>query len=360
MNGSVQKVFDATAVLQLFESGAIDLNADVGTYVPFAVRHPDYPDVPVTITMLLSHRSGLNAFADQFSWDTECLFTPEYRPTCRFELADMSLGEFLVESLTAAGSNYHAGAWVCEPGQEYHYSISTYLLLRYLVEQVSGQTYPDYMQENVFAPLNMSDSGFSSTRFIGHHAIPHTRIDGENVELPVWNGNGYMMRSTAKDMAKFMIAHMNDGRYGDYQLLQPQTIELMRKKTTRGGSSPNRGSNLHDEGHGLGILHYAHGWLGYGGSTPGFQCLWRFEPSKQVGYVILVNVNAILGGGENYDSARRDIYSVQDALVSVIDPAPVSGFSPREMLILGAFLLAMAVINIIYWHRKARARSGRS
>ena len=93
-------------------------------------------------------------------------------------------------SLMPEGANYNPRAWVHEPGQEYHYSVSAYPLLRYLVGQVSGQSYAEYMHENIFAPLEMTHSGFSADEFVGRHAIPHTRIDGKNIELPVWNGQG--------------------------------------------------------------------------------------------------------------------------------------------------------------------------
>ena len=79
MNASVQKMYTATAVLQLAERGLLDLDADVSEYVPFTVRHPGYPDTPVTARMLLAHRSGLDAFPYQFGWDTESAFSPKYR-----------------------------------------------------------------------------------------------------------------------------------------------------------------------------------------------------------------------------------------------------------------------------------------
>lgn len=304
MNGSVQKVFDAAAVLQLVEKGLIGLDADVGTYVPFEAQHPGFPNTPVTVRMMLAHRSGLDALPHQFDWDTECVFSPRFRPDCRSDLSGMSLEEYLMASLVPDGSNYDAGAWVFEPGRTYHYSVSTYPFLRYLIEQVTGQRFSDYMQQNIFAPLGMENSGFNAKEFAGRNAIPYTRIDGENIELQVWNGNGYMMRTTAEDMARLMIVLMNNGCHEDFQLLQPRTIELMSQRTTRFKGLLRKSEDLHQTGHGLGLFLFRGGWLGYGGSTPGFQCLWRFNPSRQVGYVILTNVNAILGGGENYKSAR--------------------------------------------------------
>jgi CubicO group peptidase (beta-lactamase class C family) len=318
MNASVQKVFDTIAVMQLVERGLLDLDADVGTYVPFGLRHPDFPEVPVTVRMLLAHRSGLEAARYQFCWDTGAAFSPTYRPSCP-TVQGMSLEEYLTESLTPGGSNYDPGAWVFEPGTGFRYSLVAYPFLSYLVEQVTGQSYPDYMRGHVFEPLQMRGSGFRSAEFAGRHAIPYTRIDGENVELPVWDGTGHMMHTTAEDMAQAIVALMNGGGFGEHRILAPETIALMLERTTRFKGLFRKGRDMHRTGRGLGLYLLRGGWVGHGGSSPGFQCLWRYNPSDRVGFVILSNVNAILGGGDNYQSARAEIYDVQDVLLSILD-----------------------------------------
>jgi CubicO group peptidase (beta-lactamase class C family) len=351
MNASVQKVFTAVAVLQLVERGLVDLDADVSEYVPFAVRHPDF-ETPITVQMLLAHRSGLDAFPHQFGWDTRSAFSPHYRPPCPDHLLAMSLEEFLIASLTPAGSNYDRQAWISDPGQTYHYSVSTYPLLRYMIGQVAGQSYAGYVHQNIFAPLGMNSSGFSADEFAGRYATPYTRIDGENVEIPTWNGQGSMMHTTAGDMARFMLALMNDGQVGEFQLLQPKTIEIMQQRTSRLKVLFKSSDDLPGKGHGLGLFVFRSGWFGHGGSAPGFQCLLRFHPSRQVGYVILSNVNAILGGGENYESARSDIYTVQDALISILDPTFVIRRRAGEVGVVGA--LASYVLVVGLWHRRRR------
>ena len=318
MNASIQKMFTAVAVLQLVERGLVDLDADIQEYVPFTVRHPEHSETPITVHMLLTHRSGLVEFPHQFAWDTQNTFSPQYRPPCPKYLLDMSLDEFLAASLEPEGSNYDRRAWVYEPGQEYHYSVSAYPLLRYLVSQVAGQSYVEYMYENIFDPLGMNSSGFSADEFAGRHAIPYTRINGENIELPIWNGQGAMMRTTAEDMARFLLVLLNDGQYGDFQLLEPETIALMQQRTSRFEPFLESSDDLPSKGYGLGLHILRGGWVGIGGSAPGYQSLFRFHPSKQVGYVILSNVNGILGN--SYESARSDIYEVQNALVSILDP----------------------------------------
>jgi CubicO group peptidase (beta-lactamase class C family) len=347
MNASVQKTFTATAVLQLVERVEIDLDADVSGYLPFPVRHPLFPDTPVTVRMLLAHRSGLDALPHQFAWDTACVFSPEYRPPCPESIPSMSQKEFLVASLTPEGTNYDPESWRFEPGGEYLYSVSAYPLLRYLIGEVAGVSYEAYMRENVFSPLEMSSSGFSADAFPGRHAIPHTRASGKNVEIPVWDGQGSMMHTTAADMAKFMLALMNDGRYGDDRLLQPETVDLMRRRTTRFKVLFRGGKDLPRKGHGLGLFVFRGGWVGNGGSAPGFQSLLRYNPSRDVGFVIMANVNAVLTGGENYASARSDIYAVQEALVSIQDPS--FGFrrwaAEIALLgVLGTYLLAVVLL----------------
>ncbi len=358
MNASVQKVFTATAVLQLVEKGLVDLDADISDYVPFVFRHPGFPETPVTVRMLLAHRSGLDAFPYQFDWDTEAAFAPQYRPPAPAHVLAMSHEEYLRASLMPEGSNYDPQAWIHEPGQAYHYSVSTYPLLRYLIGHVTGQGYEAYMQENIFLPLGMTNSGFSAKAFAGRHAIPYTRIDGENIELPIWDGRGSMMHTTAEDMARFLAALMNDGQYGDYQVLQPETIALMQQRTTRFNDlSLFKGSDdLKLTGHGLGLFVFRGGWVGYGGSAPGFQGLFRFNPSGQVGFVILSNVNAILGGGENYASARREIYEVQDALLAILDPLfVVRRLTILELGFIGAVGLYFFIVRT-YWVRRRQAK----
>jgi CubicO group peptidase (beta-lactamase class C family) len=356
MNASVQKVFTAAAILQLVERGLIDLDTDVSTYLPFPVRHPDFPETPITVQMLLAHRSGLDAFPHQFAWDTESTFSPQYRPPCPAHLATMSHEEFMIASLTSEGSNYTQRAWVLKPGQGYHYSVSAYPLLRYLVSQVARQSYADYMHENIFIPLGMTSSGFSAEEFSGRHAVPYTRINDQNVELPIWDGQGSMMHTTAEDMAKFVLALMNAGQHGDFQLLQPETVELMQQRTSHFKVLFKNSNDLPQRGHGLGLFVFRGGWYGNGGSAPGFQCLLRFHPSRQVGYVILSNVNAILSGGDNYESARSDIYGVQDALVSILDPTLVIRRRAGEFVIVGALVLWVLAVGLWVRQRKSQHR----
>lgn len=349
LNGSVQKVFDATAILQLYESGLIELNKDVNNYLPFSLRHPQYPNIPITTEMLLSHRSGLDCPTNQFEWDTENVFSPEYRRACAKEIEEMSLEEYLIASLTTDGLNYHSNLWKYKPGSEFYYSLIAYPLLRYIIERVSGQTYPEYMKEHIFEPLGMSNSGFNSSDFEGRHAVPFTRIDNKSIELPIWNGKGYMMRTNAEDMAKFMIAHINEGNYQNFQLLKPETIALMQEKHSHGKDLFHIRSKCPNSGYGLGIFHYKNDVLGHGGSTPGFQSLWSFQPSSQTGYIILTNTNGILGGKKNFNSVWATVSSIENVLRSEL------GFPTNlTFYLIGIVITGIIISSIILLIRRKK------
>ena len=153
------------------------------------------------------------------------------------------------------------------------------------------------------------------------------------------------MHTTASDMAKLMLALIHDGRSGEVRILQPETVELMRRRTTRYRVLFRRSEDLQARGRGLGILSIRGGWFGIGGSAPGYQCLFRFH--------------AILGGGPNYPSARAEIYRVQDTLVSVLDPTHVVRRRAAEIGIVGVMVLYLAVVGLWLRRRRLRRRDAR-
>jgi CubicO group peptidase (beta-lactamase class C family) len=164
------------------------------------------------------------------------------------------------------------------------------------------------------------------------------------------------MHTTADDLARFMLALMHDGGSGGAQILQPETVELMRSSTSRfrrlfkdGGGDMQRSTQ------GLGHSSFRGGWHGIGGSAPGYQCLLRFHPERQIGFVIMTNVNAILGGGDNYASARREIYSVQHALLAVLDPTyRVRSRAAEIGVVAGLVVYSIAMVLWARWRRRRR------
>ncbi|MDJ0753612.1 MAG: serine hydrolase domain-containing protein [Ardenticatenaceae bacterium] len=318
---SITKPFVATAVLQLYERGEIDLDDDVNTYLPFKLRHPDYPEIPITIRMLLTHQAGLSHFTTQFrtyhmgpetvAWMAE---------NTNIALQDFeslpSQQEFLAGYVTPTGEFYTPDVWLeVQPGADYSYSTPGYDLLAQIVESVTGQPFPAYARENIFTPLGMNSSGFSVTEFPERVAIPHERLYGvlskSNVELPLSDqrtiGGGGMI-STVPDMAQFVVAHLNQGEVDGFQLLEPPSIALMQEKVV---TFPLGQGDLNQDAAGIGLGHVRnqpwnawghlydmHGATGHGGSWWGYQSQMWFVNEEDGGYgmILLINTEGDLKG----------------------------------------------------------------
>ena len=154
--GSMNKMFTATAVLQLVQAGKVKLDAPLGTYLT------DYPNrdvaTKVTIHHLLTHTGG-----------TGDIFGPEF-DAHRLELK--TLGDY-VKLYGARGLEF-------EPGSKWEYSNYGFLLLGVIVEKVSGQSYYDYVRDHIFKPAGMTGSG----------------SEPEDVAVP-GRANGYMQQNGA-------------------------------------------------------------------------------------------------------------------------------------------------------------------
>ncbi|MHB1327264.1 MAG: serine hydrolase domain-containing protein, partial [Gemmatimonadales bacterium] len=147
--GSISKTVTGTAVMQLVERNQLDLDEDVARYLPFSVRHPAYPNIPITCRLLLTHRSGI-IDGEAYGAGYAC--------------ADPStaLGDWLRDYLTPTGRHFKTednfGTW--EPGTTWRYCNVAFGLLGHIVEQVSGEPFRDYTKKHIFAPLGLRNAGW--------------------------------------------------------------------------------------------------------------------------------------------------------------------------------------------------------
>ncbi|MGQ8338524.1 serine hydrolase domain-containing protein [Sunxiuqinia sp. A32] len=347
--GSIEKVITATALLQLYEKGKIDIYADVNEYLPFSVRSPKFPNDTISTIMLLSHRTGLDMFQYQFDWDTKDL---EEYSVQKKSLPIQSLPEedFMKASLDSMGVNYNPDIWMFKPGTNFHYSNSGYFILHYLIEQVSGQTYSEYVTKNIFQETGMNHSVFADNASSANFPNSYTRNGNEDTKLPFRAG----MYTNAEDMANFMIAHMTNGKYNGNYLLQPETIELMHKKHSHGKDLFHLFSKCQFPGYGLGIIYYGDKILGHGGSTIGYQSLWSFNKSDKSGYIILTNVNGLIHGKKNFDSVWSTVFSVEKLIKSEL------GYSTSSFKVYIVFGIIGLIVNIIFFRRRRRIKRAKT
>jgi CubicO group peptidase (beta-lactamase class C family) len=205
--GSISKTITWTAVMQLVETGKIDLDRDVNDYLDF--RIPAAFLEPITMRHLMTHTAGFEnttkniAFQDTTEFlDTEH-FLKRWIPTRIYPPGKI-----------VAYSNYGAG------------------LAGYIVQRVSGEPFDRYVERHIFAPLEMSHSSFiepAPAQLLAHAARGYVSSSGpaQAFELLAPAPAG-AMSTTAEDMAHFMIAHLQNGRYGGAAILRPDTVRLMQ------------------------------------------------------------------------------------------------------------------------------------
>lgn len=209
--GSVSKLFTWTAVMQLAEQGKLDLNADVNTYLTDFKIPDTYPE-PITLAHLMTHTAGFEDYGRIFAPSADVV-----KP----------IGEYLANNMPAR---------VRSPGEFTAYSNHGTALAGYIVEAVSGMPFDDYIEENIYKPLDMQHSTFRQPippELAPNMAVGYTYENGAYKAEEFEYLNGLMpagsMSATSKDMANFMIAHLEDGRYGGVRILQEATAQEMHR-----------------------------------------------------------------------------------------------------------------------------------
>lgn len=264
--GSVSKLITATAVMQLVESGSINLDVDIDNYLDFDL--PRRFDEPITMRHLLTHTPGF----------------------------EERIGGMIGAEGTSADLRH---ALVTDPPEQIYrpgtmpaYSNYGNSLAGYIVERVSGVPFEDYVDENIFDRLGMTSSSF-------RQPLP--------ADLAERVSNGYMLSSdpaaafevvstppagsvsaSAPDMARFMLAHLGEP-VGDTPMLDPATLELMHQPGLDASSlgtlaaGPRMTLGFFDESrNGRRIL-------GHGGDTLLFHSHLQIYPEEGAGFFVSLN-----------------------------------------------------------------------
>lgn len=208
---SISKVFTYTALMQLCEQGKIDLKADVNKYLKGYSLKNQY-SVPVTVEQLLTHTSGIddNSIGD-LTKDKKDL---------------LPIKDFLQKHLPKV---------VRKPGSIINYCSYDTALAGGIVEQVSGKQLNTLIEDNIFKPLEMNNSTLNRDMQPKGLESGYNYQDGKLSKAKLLDGyfNNYAVGgiiSTSDDMAKFMIAQLNNGEYKGKRILQEGTAINMHKQ----------------------------------------------------------------------------------------------------------------------------------
>ena len=256
--GSITKQFTAASILLLEERGKLKVEDPVKKYMPNAPAAWD----KITIFHLLTHTSGIPSFTGFSDYDSH-------------ETQAMTPGK-LVEWFRDKPLEF-------EPGTKWNYSNSGYVLLGYLIEKISGQSYSDFVQQNIFTPLGMKDSGYdSNSTIIAHRAAGYTPgksspVNAGFVHMSIPFSAGALY-STTEDLLRW-----EQGLFGG-KVLKPESLAKM--------TTPFK----QDYAFGLAVsTNNGHKMIAHDGGIEGFNTALAYYPDDKLVVAVLANLNGPAG-----------------------------------------------------------------
>jgi CubicO group peptidase (beta-lactamase class C family) len=275
--GSLTKSFTALAIMQLVEEGRVELDAPVRRYLSwFTLADPAVAE-EITVRHLLNQTSGLSQVYGM-------------RPLTNFddspgvcERQARSLASFLPTR---------------RPGEAYEYSNMNFNLLGLIIEAVSGETYGEYVEQNIFEPLGMVHSHTSQAGAkrdglaVGQRLIFGFPRAKPELPLPVGSLPSGQLISSVADMGRYLVANLNGGRYKERSIISPSGMTELHRPAVPAGVM------------GIDMGHYTMGWfvedneygrlIWHDGTLPDYFSYMALLPEQSRGMVLLVNGNQMM------------------------------------------------------------------
>lgn len=294
--GSTSKLFTWTAVMQLVQQGKIELDRNVNDYLDFKI--PEKFGKPITMRDLMNHRAGFEeGLKDLLSYD------PARSPTTERYLKD------------------HPRPMLFAPGRVPGYSNYGVALAGYIVQRVSGVSFESYVERHIFKPLGMDHSTFVQPvpkNFPGFLSKGYrTASEPPSPFEMVITAPAGALTTTAADMSRFMLAHLQQGGLDGQRILDPATTALMHSPTE--AADPGFGVMAH------GFFHDTQNGrkvIGHGGDTIVYHTEMNLLPDEGVGIFFTYNSR---GKDDAVYAARKELF---DGFMDRYFPAPPAAQPP--------------------------------
>jgi CubicO group peptidase (beta-lactamase class C family) len=319
MLASLAKPMTGVAILQLVEAGKIDLDAPVQRYLPWFRVADESASAQITVRHLLYHTSGLPESAA-----TEYGITGDQRP----DALEQQVRE--LSNITLA-----------DPvGKAYHYSNPNYRVLGLIIQQITGQPYEAYMQEHVFAPLEMHQT-FTSPEAVGPLALAKGYRYLFGLPLPFnepFDRGGVAsggIIASAEDVAHFLIANLNEGRYGDTQIVSAPGMAEMQRPAFPVGAEVWAWDWSAIDFNGVAVLTK-------GGDLASYKTNMILFPEQKWGFVVLINA------GDRFAAILRDlrIPGIAIGLASILLGQQPPDLASNLPIVYRLFLALVALVQV--------------
>lgn len=329
---SISKMFAATALLQLWEAGRVDLDTDVSLYLGWPLQHPKHKEIPITLRHLMSHRSGIRDCDAYYNFSSNMI--PE-----KLDIQELFLptGKYFADDLFAEVA----------PGAYFSYTNCTWGLVATIVEKVSGECFDNYCRQHILQPLGMqADFNVAEIESMDDIAVLYRFKDGNwRAQADDYQGNrpesrafeGYQagqnglifgpqgsLRSSPQDLAIFAKMLMNDGTCNGCRILNKETVDTMlANQWTYNGNNGNTGGGFfHSYGFAIhrtliqdssDMVFPDRKMLGHPGDAYGLLSGMYFEKKSKTGIIFITN-----GGKQNTDKGLKTaFYKVEEDVYAV-------------------------------------------
>lgn len=275
--GSLSKMATAWGVMRLVEQGKVDLDRPVDSYLKrWHLPPSSFDNNQVTVRRVLSHTSGISNH-NFHGWDPQSPLPP-------------------IEDTLSGKTGTGEVRVVSAPGSGFHYSGANYAILQLLIEDVTGQSFQEYMTANVFQPLHMSHTQYGlPDQFQRVMATPYDALGNA---VPILRYNEFSaagLTTTVTDLAKLAVAGLagSAGQHPGRGVLKEQTVRLMQTAAPASrwadrdpyGPSPQYGLGYTVRPAQL----LGQVGVGHGGSNLGWESLVQIVPATGDGIVIMTN-----------------------------------------------------------------------
>ncbi len=295
---SISKAIIGIAAMKLVENGQLDLDEDIGNYLGYQIRNPNYPNVPITTRMLMLHTSSIT--------DGKAEDGRGYNGVNGYHYF-VSLEDLLANQNSKVYSKYTYSTDL--PGEKYNYSNFGAGIIACIIEKCSNQLFTEFVEQQIFKPLQM-DASYKANKIIKKDKISDAFIefttnktakefiDGTYPDFPLGNNfrgpAGGLFVSMA-DLSKVMIALMNDGKYKNVQIFNKETVDTLLNMNFF-ASRYNKEKQVDLKG--------------YSGGAYGICSVMYFCKRKKTGVCFIAN-------GGYYQSTPTGLNHIQEGVISL-------------------------------------------
>ena len=299
---SISKSFIATAIMQLVEKRKLKLDDDVNNYLGFRVRNPHFPNVPITVRMLLNQRSSIN---------------------------DKHYGWTLDQINPMRGKKWQECYNDYKPGTKFNYCNLNYSLLGAIIENVTGERFFDYIDAHIIKPLGLYAS-FNLTKIdsslLVKALIYDKKTNSFKQDSSIYNYQFYRnklkdyrlgdttasfspsggMKISVVDLAKYMMMHMNYGELDGIRILSKKSeLEMWEPQ------GPDKEGDLFFHNYGLSFSNFNYvvegeNFVGVTGGAHGINSAIYFNPEKKFGFAVICNGSTV--GMKLVNSVVQSLY----------------------------------------------------